>query len=102
MKNTADIFCGVFFLLICAVAVWSVSSLSSDDGAPIVVELYMPTTQETEALFDILKMVRTPYIQNVALEEALREEAEVYLDGICSLEEMMYGVQAKSAIIMAE
>ena len=62
----------------------------------------MPTTQETEALFDILKMVRTPYIQNVALEEALREEAEVYLDGICSLEEMMYGVQAKSAIIMAE
>lgn len=75
---------------------------TADDGVPIIVELYMPTTQETEALFDILKMVRTPYIQNVALEEALREEAEVYLDGICSLEEMMYGVQTKSAIIMAE
>lgn len=36
MKNTADIFCGVFFLLICAVAVWSVSSLPEASGVDYV------------------------------------------------------------------
>ncbi len=82
--------------------IYGMYGFSGDDVGPIMVELYVPTVQETEAFCDMLKTVHTPYIQNVALEEALREEAAVYLDGICSLEEMMYGVREKSAIIMAE
>lgn len=75
---------------------------SGDDGLLIVLTLYVPTKQETEELCDTLKTVRTPYLQNAALEDAVWEAASVYLDGICSLEEMMDGVQEKSAIIMAE
>ena len=75
---------------------------SGDDGLLIVLTLYVPTKQETEELCDTLKTVRTPYLQNTALEDAVRETAAVYLDGICSLEEMMDGVREKSAIIMAE
>lgn len=36
MKNTADIFCGVFFLMICAIGVWSVSSLPEASGVDYV------------------------------------------------------------------
>lgn len=75
---------------------------SGEDGLLIVLTLYVPTKQETEELCDTLKTVRTPYLQNTALEDAVREAAAVYLDGICSLEEMMDGVREKSAIIMAE
>lgn len=75
---------------------------SGDDGLLIVLTLYVPTKQETEELCNTLKTVRTPYLQNTALEDAVRETAAVYLDGICSLEEMMDGIREKSAIIMAE
>lgn len=75
---------------------------SGDDGLLIVLTLYVPTKQETEELYNTLKTVRTPYLQNAALEDAVRETAAVYLDGICSLEEMMDAIREKSAIIMAE
>lgn len=32
MKNVADIFCGVFFLLICGIAMWSISTLPEASG----------------------------------------------------------------------
>ncbi|MDE6212391.1 MAG: extracellular solute-binding protein [Lachnospiraceae bacterium] len=75
--------------------------LSGDDGI-IIVNMYVPTKEEAEELCDTLKMVRTPYLRQEALEDAVREMAEVYFDGICSLEEMMDGIREKSAIIMAE
>ena len=75
--------------------------LSGDDGI-IIVNMYVPTKEEAEEICDTLKMVRTPYLRQEALEDAVREMAEVYLDGICSLEEMMDGIREKSKIIMAE
>ncbi len=53
-------------------------------------------------MYEMLKTVRTPYLERAALEDAVREAAEVYLDGICSLEEMMENAGEKSTIIMAE
>ena len=76
--------------------------LSGDDGQIIIVRLAVPTEEEAKDIGDILKTVRTPYLQQEALEDAVREMAEVYFDGICSLEEMMDGIREKSAIIMAE
>ena len=75
--------------------------LSGDDGI-IIVNMYVPTKEEAEELCDTLKTLRTPYLRQEALEDAVREMAEVYLDGICSLEEMMDGIREKSKIIMAE
>lgn len=74
---------------------------SSDDGL-ITLDLFMPTVEETEEICNALKGARTPYLKNDALEDAVREAAFIYFDGICSLEEMMNGVQEKSKIIMAE
>lgn len=74
---------------------------SSDDGL-ITLDLFMPTEEETEEICNALKEARTPYLKNEALEDAVREAASIYFDGICSLEEMMNGVQEKSKIIMAE
>ena len=75
--------------------------LASDDGI-IIVNMYVPTKEEAEEICDTLKTVRTPYLRQEALEDAVREMAEIYLDGICSLEETMDGIREKSKIIMAE
>lgn len=36
MKNVADIFCGVFFLIICGIAMWSISTLPEASGIDYV------------------------------------------------------------------
>ena len=74
---------------------------SSEEGV-IVLDLYVPTKQETAEICDMLKTVRTPYLENVALEDPIRDAAEAYLDGLCSLEEAMDGIRGTSTIIMAE
>lgn len=79
--------------------------LSTDEDGEIkvlIVDLYMPTEQETAEIYSTLKSLRTPYLENAALEGAVRDAAEVYLDGLCSLEEAMNAIREKSAIIMAE
>ncbi len=75
---------------------------SGDDGQVITLNLCVPTVQEREALYSLLESLHTPYLQQTALEDAVRAAAEAYLDGICSLEEAMDVVREKSAIIMAE
>lgn len=75
---------------------------SGEDGAMISLDMYVPTVQEQSQMYEMLKTVRTPYLERAALEDAVREAAEVYLDGICSLEEMMENAGEKSTIIMAE
>ena len=68
----------------------------------LVLDLYVPTEEETAEICDMLKAVHIPYLENAALEDAVREAAEFYLDGLCSLEEAMDGIRGTSAIIMAE
>ena len=43
MKTVADIFCGIFFLAICAVGMWSVSSLPEASGVDYVGPGALPT-----------------------------------------------------------
>lgn len=78
---------------------------STDEDGEIkvlIVDLYVPTEQETAAFYDTLKSLHTPYLEKAALEDAVRDAAEVYLDGLCSLEEAVNAIREKSAIIMAE
>lgn len=74
---------------------------SSEEGV-IALDLYVPTKQETAEIYDVLKTVRTPYLENAALEDPIRDAAEAYLDGLCSLEEAMDGIRGTGTIIMAE
>lgn len=76
--------------------------VTGDDGQAITVDLYVPKEEETKEICDTLKTVHTPYLQRAALEDAVREAAVDYFDGICSLEETMDGIREKSKIIMAE
>lgn len=42
MKNVADIFCGVFFLIICGIAAWSISALPPAEGIDYVGPAALP------------------------------------------------------------
>lgn len=78
---------------------------STDEDGEIkvlIVDLYVPTEQETAEFSDTLQSLYTPYLEKAALEDAVRDAAEVYLDGLCSLEEAVNAIREKSAIIMAE
>lgn len=81
---------------------YGIFGVTGDDGQAIKVDTYMPTEEETKEICDILKTVRTPYLQRTALEDAVRGAAADYFDGIRSLEETMDGIREKSKIIMAE
>ncbi|MDE6320561.1 MAG: hypothetical protein K2M22_12835, partial [Lachnospiraceae bacterium] len=76
--------------------------LTNDDGTVIVVSICVPTEQETQELYDILSSVRTPYLSDAVVEDAVREAGQKYLDGKCSLEDAVELVQEKIAIYMAE
>ena len=74
----------------------------SDDGLVISMSIYAPTEQETKELYDLLSAVRTPYLSDVVVEDAVREAGKYYMQGRCSLEETLGLVQKKIAIYMSE
>ena len=75
---------------------------TGDDGLMLAMSLYMPTVQEREELYEMLTTVSTPYLADVAMEEAVREAGAYYLDGRCSLEEALESIRERIAIYMAE
>lgn len=77
-------------------AVWE------ESGLLISMDIYVPTEQETKELYDMLSSVRTPYLADAVVEDAVREAGKSYLEGRCSLEDAVGLVQEKIAIYMAE
>lgn len=76
--------------------------LSDDSGVTIFMNIYMPTEQEMKELYDLLSSVRTPYLSDAVVEDAVREAGKWYLEDKCSLEAAVELVQEKIAIYMAE
>ncbi len=76
--------------------------LTDDSGVTIYMGIYMPTEQEMKELYDLLASVRTPYLSDAVVEDAVREAGKWYLEDRCSLEEAVELVQEKIAIYMAE
>lgn len=68
----------------------------------VQMSVYVPTVQETKELYDLLSSVRTPYLSDAVVEDAVREAGKQYLEGRCSLEEAVEFVQKKLAIYMSE
>lgn len=75
---------------------------SDDSGLMISMSIYMPTEQEMKELYDLLASVRTPYLSDAVVEDAVREAGKWYLEEKCSLEAAVELVQEKIAIYMAE
>lgn len=78
------------------------SSLTGEDGLIAFMNMYAPTEQETKELFDLLSSVRTPYLSDAVVEDAVREVGKYYMEERCSLEEAVEVVQEKLAIYMSE
>lgn len=76
--------------------------LSTEDGEIIVLKMYVPDEQERQALYNMLMSVRTPYLSDVMLEDAVREAGKHYLNDRCSLQEAVEMIQKKTEIYMAE
>lgn len=72
------------------------------DGTMIAMSIYALTERETEELCELLSTVRTPYLSDTVMEDAVREVGKWYLEGRCSLEEAVEEIQEKLAIYMAE
>lgn len=76
--------------------------LSNSDGTVISMSIYAPTEQETKELYELLTSVRTPYLADVVVEDAVREAGKWYLEEKCSLEAAVELVQEKLAIYTSE
>lgn len=75
---------------------------AAEDGKVISLIVYVPTSQESQALYDMLASVRTPYLSDVIMEEAVLEAGKIYLHDMCGLEEALEAIQKKIQIYMAE
>ncbi len=73
-----------------------------DSGVMIVLSIYVPTEQESQELYELLASVRTPYLSDAVVEDAVQEAGKWYLEDKCSLEAAVELVQEKIAIYMSE
>ena len=82
--------------------VFSGCAYMEESGLLISMDIYVPTEQETQELYDMLSSACTPYLADAVVEDAVREAGKRYLEGKCSLEDAVEQVQEKIAIYMAE
>ncbi|MDE7430280.1 MAG: hypothetical protein K2N00_13630, partial [Lachnospiraceae bacterium] len=80
------------------------SSISGSygDGREYHMDIYMPTKEEYQALYDLCGKVHTPYVADPVVEEAVIEIGGQYLDGYLSLDEAVQKIMAKIEIYAAE
>lgn len=72
------------------------------DGREFSMDIYIPTKEEYQALYDLCCQVKTPYIADTVVESAVIECGAQYLRGYKSLEETVNNIVAKVEIYMAE
>lgn len=81
----------------------SSSSMGSyGDGREYEMDIYMPTKEEFQMLYDLCCQVKTPYVADPIIESAVVEVGARYLEGSLSLEETVNNIIAKIEIYMAE
>lgn len=75
---------------------------STGDGREWYLDIYMPTKEEFQALYDLCCKVKTPYVADTVVENAVIEIGAQYLAGQMSLDEAVDKIMAKVQIYMAE
>lgn len=75
---------------------------SYEDGREFTMDIYMPTQEEYQTLYDLCCQVKTPYVADPVLESAVVEGGAQYLAGHKMLEETVNNIVAKVEIYMAE
>ncbi|MCM1268333.1 MAG: ABC transporter substrate-binding protein [Bacteroidales bacterium] len=75
---------------------------SMGDGREFHIDIYMPTKEEFDALYDLCCQVKTPYLKDTVVENALIEIGAQFLEGYLSEAEAVDKIMARVAIYMAE
>ena len=75
---------------------------STGDGREYSMNIYMPTKEEYQALYDRCQKVHTPYVADSVVEDAVISIGGQYLDGTLSLDEAVQKIMAKVEIYSAE
>lgn len=75
---------------------------STGDGREWHLDIYMPTREEFQELYDLCCKVKTPYVADRVVEKAVIEIGAQYLAGQMSADEAADKIMAKVQIYMAE
>lgn len=75
---------------------------SDGEGREYGMNIYMPSKEEFQELYDLCCKVKTPYVANSMVENAVIEIGAQYLAGTMSQEEAVDKIMAKIEIYMAE
>lgn len=81
---------------------YSWQNASGEDGFRIEFVSYWPSQEQLSELQKCIESVKTPYIENMMLENAVYEGGAEYLRGRMSLEEAIEFIEKKIALYMAE
>lgn len=72
------------------------------DGREFHMDIYMPTKEEFQKLYTICSRVKTPYVADTVVENAVIEIGAQYLKGQLSLDEAVQKIKARVELYMAE
>ncbi len=75
---------------------------STGDGREFGMDIFMPTREEYQALYDHCQQVHTPYVADTVVADAVISIGGQYLEGYLSLDEAVQKIMAKIEIYAAE
>lgn len=82
--------------------VWGSLGGRSEDGSVYSLVTYWPDQDQIAALQTYMESVKTPYVENTVLEEAVYAEGTAYMQERKSLDEALDDIKKKMAIYLAE
>lgn len=82
--------------------VWGSLGGLNEDGSVYSLTTYWPDQAQITALQTYMESVKTPYVENTVLEEAVYAEGTSYMQGRKSLDEALDDIEKKMAIYLAE
>jgi ABC-type glycerol-3-phosphate transport system substrate-binding protein len=72
------------------------------DGREFHMDIYMPTQEEFQKLYTLCSQVKTPYVADTVVENAVIEIGAQYLQGQMSLDEAVQKIKSRVELYMAE
>lgn len=75
---------------------------SYSDGREFHMDIYMPTQEEFQKLYTLCSQVKTPYVADTVVENAVIEIGAQYLKEQMSLDEAVQKIKARVELYMAE
>lgn len=81
---------------------WGGLATDNYEGHMISLSVYCPNQSQVAELQAYMESVKTPYMENTVLEDAVYEEGIAYMQGRKSLDEALDSVEKKMAIYLAE